>query len=300
MKRWIALVAPAFEALALFELATGAPVTAWLLHLAAAGLLAEALHTRAQGRGLVLAWFFAVVFPIFGVLAGVVVLLRAGRPGKQVTGESREQLRGRAADAALEGLKRAHRVGADLVPLAEALRDRDPLVRVAAVDALRDEDAPWAVRLLQRARDNEVYDVRFRAVEALGRISTRRLDEIAAARRALPSPDAHRRLATLCFDYADLAIDGDELVRTYLQQAIDHASQAQRASTQLDPSLVLLVARAAMKLGAFDKAQAAFSRVLADEPEHADARAGLAEALFAARDFAALELESSEAGWASR
>jgi len=300
MTRWLALIAPAFEALALFELAAGAPVTALLLHLAAAGLLAEALHARARGRGLIVAWFFAVAFPLFGVIAGLVVLLRAGRAGKPITGESREQLRGRAADAALKGLKRAHRVGADLVPLAEALRDRDPLVRVAAVDALRDEDAPWAVRLLKRARDNEVYDVRFRAVEALGRISARRLDEIAAARRALPSPEAHRRLAALCSDYADLALDGDELTRTYLHQAIDHASQAQRASSQLDTSLVLLVARAAMKLGAFDKAQAAFTRVLADEPEHADARAGLAEALFAARDFAALVELTAEAAWASR
>lgn len=284
----------AFEALALGALAAGAAGAALALHLAAAGAIAEAFWARRRAdhpRLLATAWFCVALFPLFGTLAALALVASLSATAPE-PGESWEERRRRAAADALAGKQRAQQLGPELVPLVDALRARDVNLRVAAVDALRDARTRRHVQLLARQRDNDAYEVRFRAAEALGRISARRLDEIAVAVRELEhAPDraaTHRRVATLAFQYAELGVDSVEVSCAYFERAVTHGNLALRASKRFDVDLMLLIARAWWRLGEIAQALEAHRRILEIAPRNVAALSSLAELQFERRDFAAL------------
>jgi hypothetical protein len=287
------LLAPVCELLAFAALAIGATKSAVALHLAAAGLMGEgcsARSFRSDSRALATAWFWVAVFPGFGVLAGLLLVLYINRKGRIAPGQSREERRREAAHAALAERKKVQQVTPDIVPIAEALRNQDRNVRVSAIDALKGARPKRVVKLLARERDNDCYDVRFRAAESLGKIATSHLDGIAEAKRQLESAENpiafHKQLAKLNFEYADLGIDTPVVNRQFFEDAITHAEAVLDA--QFDGATAVLLATAHSRLGELELAQAQLKWVLDLEPKNTDALFALAEVQYRRKDFGAL------------
>jgi tetratricopeptide (TPR) repeat protein len=272
-------------------------------HLFAAGLAAEALWLRGHGAPPALrasllrgAWFLCLAFPVVGVVGCAVLTLRAPvaqQPGARA--ESLEAARSRAAAEARERRRKEQDIGADVDSLADALTDRDVRVRIAAVDALRGQRSPRAVRLLADARDNTVYDVRIRAVEGLGRISGEYGDRINTARRALErhprAPVRHHELAALLLEYANLKLEEAEINRSILEEAVRHARSAiEHGHPGCDSRLVL--GHALLELGDFTGAEQVFRGAIDLFGFDRRAFAGLAQAQFLRKDFDALSRTS--------
>ncbi len=194
-------------------------------HLAGAVAAAEALRLRAPDPTAARSWHrlglaLALLFPILGALGVAWLVLLPPRPkARTEQGETAEVARARAMDQARARDRDAQVVGADVQSIVDALHDPDPALRLGAMDALREMKGPEAVRLLQRSLRNTLFDVRFRAVEALGNISQRYSDDIAAASAKVDaSPDdadAHLTLADLYAEYRSLNVE-DSVMQSYL------------------------------------------------------------------------------------
>jgi hypothetical protein len=288
--RAFALVgALALEAAALARLRAGAGGAALLLHVGSAGLFAEWSRRPGGARSALVGWLWAALFPIYGV-AIALGLPRAPVPRGKREEEPWERQRRQAAHTALEARRQAQTIGANVLPLMDALLDRDPRLRASAVDTLRDARSRWAVALLARERDNDVYDVRFRAVEALGRVGARYLEALAEARHQLAAGAdrfaTHRQFAELLLEYAKLDLEDARIRRVYLEDAKRHAEAA--LDERDDTAVRLLLAAIHLRLDSPGDAAAAYRDVLTAEPDHPDALSGMAEIYLRRRDFAAL------------
>jgi tetratricopeptide (TPR) repeat protein len=302
---WVVLVAPLFEGLAFFALALGAPGTAAALHVAAAGVVAEGFWRRSQHEGgergeggaLQTGWFWVALFPLFGVLEAVLLLAQRGAAGRAAHGESWQERRSRDARNALLEKQRAQQIAPDVVPLIDALHDRDANLRISAIEALRDAHGKRVVKVLAKETDNTLYDVRFRAVESLGRISAQYLEKIAEVEGEVKKEaallqnslgtavEAHRRLALLCFEYADFGLDATLVNQRYFERAVGLAERALRSQRRPDPDLRVLLAKALWRLGDLERAEAEYRRAIASDAGHVDALLGLAELQFVRKDF---------------
>lgn len=273
-------------------------------HLAAAGLSAEGLALRsppASGAGgdgglFRTGWLLGLAFPIFGPPAALLVGLifpRTDRPMRFTA--SMEALRHQAAQAALERRREQQQLGRSLDAIVDALKDRDPKLRLAAVDALARERSPRASKLLADARENSVFDVRVRAVQALARIAKEHGDRLAEAKKALAAePRAlsrHAEVAALVFEYARLGVEDSRMVRHLLAEARAHAEAAVALGDE-SPRTLNLLGGALNALGLHEEAEAVFRRRLLAGPHDHEALLGVAEAQFARRAFGLLPLTS--------
>ena len=297
MLMWLlGLVSLALEGAATWAFAQGALVSSLALPVAAAGALAQA-YVRARAldekSALATGWLWAAAFPVLGVGAGLVLLTlrqRGGRPSRLE--ESWQERRSHAAQRALEEKQAAQQVSHDVVPLVDALRAGDGALRISAMEAVRDRDSRPIVMMLSRERQNTLYDVRFRAVEHLGRINDQSLERIAAAEREVatqPSAEVHLKLARLCFDHAELGLDSKEVARGFLARAVVHAERAQ-ALGHPNAATQVLLARVFWRLGALERAELELKRAHEIDPSSGDALLGLAELQFARKDFQGLRL----------
>jgi HEAT repeat protein len=260
-------------------------VTAVALHVAAAGAVAEALTRRRSGDAqLATAWLCVLALPLFGVLAGLLLYFQLERTAKSRAGESWEARREEAARAALDDKRSQQQVGPDVLPIIDALESDDPRARSSAIEVLREERSPRAVRLLSRLRQHERYDVRLAAVESLARMSRHFLDEIAANRRL--GRDGYARLAQLHLDYAGLGLESRAIADRHLQLAVAYGNRALHA--RFDSPTAVVVARALSILGAKEQAEAALRRLLTHDPEATDALVELAEIQLETRKHALL------------
>lgn len=305
----VVLVAVLLELVAIWMLASG-PAGAFevagvfALHLGAGGLCAVGLALRpgpdpgpdpertaslAGVGGLI-----GLAFPGFGPLACLALSIVAPEGGRaEVPAESLELRRRRAAMGANERKRATQQLGAGIDALVDALKDRDAKVRVAAIDALKDAESPAAIKLLAQARTNTIFDVRIRAVERLGKISSAWSDRLADARAAWSAnptePGPNRRLASLLVECGELGIESPEASRQFFVQAVQHAQAALDAGDD-DREVLLALASALARTERWAAAEAVY-RLLADRDDHdLPALLGLAEMQFLRQDLRALPL----------
>ena len=298
----VLIAALLLEALALCMVAGAASeplrlLSAGAAHVAASGFCAEGLRLRAPdpevGASMYRAgWLLGLGFPLFGVLICLVMATYRHRgQSRGVDAESLEKRRSRAARAALEKRRTQQQLGAGIDAIVDALKDRDAKVRVAAVDALRDESSKRAVKFLSRSRTNTVFDVRFRAVESLNRISKEHGDRIAKAKKEWAedpsSPELHGKLAGLCLEYGLLGLENQTTRTMLLEQAVEHAAAAVELGDG-DRAAALTHGTALRELDRLDEAELCYRQLLARNKFDVEAGLGLLEVQFLRKDLAAL------------
>lgn len=295
------------EGLALLLLHQGA---GWIgicaAHVASAGLAAEALRTRFNGHGpdtqltcLQTGWLLGLVLPLIGPAIVSVALVSSCKPGDSGAFSSWEAARSRAALEALEAKRSQQEVDADLDALVDALKDPNPDVRIAALDALRGDASPRAVQMFTQARNDDAYDVRLRAVDGLERIARQYTKRVEDIREQLAThsttPELHLELAQASVEYAQLGIEDAATTALYLEQAERHSAVARRLGA--GPKALLICARALQGQNRYQDAEAAYRLALACDSSSVEALIGIAEAQFLRKDFTSLR---STARWLLR
>lgn len=290
------------EAAALYalsaSLATEALVGFLGLHLGAAGLAAEALRMSAQRsnfsgqRTLAAAGaFLTIAFPALGSL--VVVYLVVARPEgrRSFSGQaSQEEKRARAAQEALERKRAAQQVDSQVHSIADALKDRDKEVRIAAVESLRGEVSQKAVQFLAASQMNTVFDVRVRAIENLNLLRDQFRKNLADSRQQVQDSqnnlDALLDHAKFCLENAELGIEDQTTANSLFQEAHSYASQV--SAVWPGREVRTISASALRALGRHKEAEFEYVEILKQDRTDTEAILGLAEMQFLRRDFHAL------------
>jgi hypothetical protein len=239
-------------------------------------------------------WLLGLLLPVVGPAAAALLGLLLPRPrAESAPASSEEEQRRSAAEAARERRRGEQQVDRSLPALVDALKDRDPKVRLAAIDALAGESSKRAAKLLADARDNTLFDVRVRAVQSLARLSKEHGERLAAAKKALAfdprSSALNSEVARLCLDYALLGVEDAATSRLLLEQARVCARAALETGED-DREPALYAARAANELGHHEEAESAYRTLLRRNANDAEALLGVAESQFARRAFALLPL----------
>lgn len=293
----------AAESAALFALSRADEITTMFtflgLHLGAAALGAEALRISALRSGfagtatLALAGaFLCTAFPAIGALT--VCYLAVARPvgrrsfaGKQ----SLELQRAQAAQDAIERKRAAQQVGGSVHSIADALKDRDKDVRIAAVESLRGEVSQKAVQFLAQSQVNTMFDVRVRAIENLNLLRDQFRTSLAKSRQRVQTSqgglDALLDHAQLCMENAELGIEDDETAQSLFREAHAHASQV----SALWPGareVRIISAGALRSLKRYGDAELEYTEMLRQDRSDNEAMFGLAEMQFQRRDFDSL------------
>ena len=262
-------------------------------HIVAAALSAEGLRLRYPSvdddarddsglywTGLLL----TLLVPVFGVIA--VASLAVWPPPKGVTvarAESPEIARANAMQRAADSRRAEQEFGADIESIVDALQDADPELRLGAMEALRGKECPEVVRLLQQCLDNSLFDVRFRAVEALGDISGRYSERISKGVSAVEAdpedPDVRVALADLYVEYRELGVEDEAMQTAMLVMAEKNYRRAVELGRREKPVL-LSMARCLIDLGELDVAEWAVTRIRPGLADDADLLITLADIQF--------------------
>lgn len=269
------------------------------LHAGAAGLAAEslqqsALHSGFAGRNALAAAgvFLSFAFPVVGSL--VVAYLVVARPhGTRVSvpGESLENRRERAALEAIERKRAAQQIGGRVHSIADALKDRDKDVRIAAVESLRGEVSKKAVKFLAQSQANTVFDVRVRAIENLNLLRDQFRTRLAESRQKVAAQGsgvvAWQFHAELCLENAELGIEDERTVTKLYEEAFEHASRVSEMAPDAR-SAREVSARSLRILKRYKEAEHQYALVLMGNSHDMGAMYGLAEMQFLQRDFNSL------------
>ncbi len=235
-------------------------------HLLAAVFGAEALQRRYPGARRdeedFYAWGLALGggVPVLGVLG---VLWLSLRPPPADASEqaikSPERVRQERAAQVREEDAEARTATLDVQALAEALEDPEAQARLAAIDTLRGMQGPKAVALLKAARDNSLFDVRYRAVEALGEFGQRYADRIRQATKAVDKrsdvPETHLDLADLYWEYRGLGLEEGQMQEALLSDAHQHYREAVELGCT-NPRAIISLSECLVALGWLDDAWA--------------------------------------------
>ncbi len=268
------------------------------LHLGSAGLASESLRISA-GRGgfeghrplAAAGAFLCIAFPIIGQL--VVVYLVVARPvgrrsyhGK----ESLEEQRARAGQEARERKRAAQQVGSEVHSIADALKNRDKDVRIAAVESLRGEKSQKAVQFLAASQMNTVFDVRVRAIENLNLLRDQFRKSLADSRQRVQasenSLDTMLDHANLCLENAELGIEDENIAKGLFEEAQSFAMQV---STIWPSQEAFTISASALRaLGRHQEAEYEYAEILKQDRNDMDAIMGQAEMQFLRRDFESL------------
>jgi tetratricopeptide (TPR) repeat protein len=277
------------------------------LHVGAAALSAEALRLRARGApeghaavGLGL----TLLVPVLGVVGALLLALFPPAVHTQAVADSQEQERARAM-ARLQAERRSEQVvDTDVQSIVDALKDPDLAVRLGAMDALRTLKGAAAVRLLKISRTNTAFDVRFRAVEALGEMSQRASDGVNEALQAVDEdvedPERWCALGDAYAEYRDLGLED-----AVMQQSLStQAESCYRTAWELAPHearFALRLASALERLELYEDAREVLSGTLgAGHADPASVYLGLARVAFRQGRVPALEGLSRQALRADR
>jgi tetratricopeptide (TPR) repeat protein len=279
--------------------AEGAALLGFLgLHIGSAGLASESLRVSAIRSGFdgqrplaAAGAFLCLAFPAVGQL--VVTYLVVARPVGRRTHhgkESLEQARARAGKEAIERKRSSQQVGGQVHSIADALKNRDKEVRIAAVESLRGEKSQKAVQFLAASQMNTVFDVRVRAIENLNLLRDEFRKSIAESRQRVADSENNIEAlydhAKLCLENAELGIEDQEVARRLFEEAYSHAVQV---SAIWPGREVLTISASALRaLGRHEEAEYEYAEILKLDRTDMEAILGLAEMQFLRRDFEAL------------
>ncbi len=269
------------------------------MHIGAAGLAAETLQISATHSGFAgknslagAGVFLSFAFPVIGSL--VVAYLVIARPhGTRVSvpGESLENRRERAALEAIERKRAVQQVGGRVHSIADALKDRDKDVRIAAVESLRGEVSKKAVKFLEQSQANTIFDVRVRAIENLNLLRDQFRNRLAESRQRVAAADsgvvAWQSHAELCLENAELGIEDAITVKKLYEEAFQHARRVSESAPEAR-SAREVAARALRTLGRYKEAEHQYTLVLMKNSHDLGAMYGLAEMQFLQREFSSL------------
>lgn len=189
-----------------------------VLHVVASGLFGLALLTQQAGR-----WNWAwpllggtvalLAFPLVGMLAIAVAFVLARLPLARPEPGSVEQLHAATALEArpTDAVAQAQELEVKLLdeleiePVVEVLRENDPELKRAAIEAITRQGGPQAVRLLIGLLHDPSPESRFFASIGLSRLEDEISRAILAMQRTVaeqPTAAAHEQLGQLYLDYA--------------------------------------------------------------------------------------------------
>jgi tetratricopeptide (TPR) repeat protein len=278
--------------LVLAEGAIGVPKILSLvgLHLFASVALAEGLYLRyapdAPGaRG---AWqiglALGLLLPGFGPLLVAIMVVRAPRSALFKTdGISPMEYRKRQAEAQLAAEAARGHAGVQVEALGDALKDEDKARRLGAVEALRALENKQAVELLGRSLKNTVFEVRYHAVEALATINKKYSARIAKATAAVernPTPQNHRVLGEVYYEYACLEMEDPSIQLHLYRNAVASLRRAFSPETPPVPELLLKIGASLEALGEQEQAWHTYRAVLNQQPTNLEALLGSARLQF--------------------
>jgi hypothetical protein len=239
------------------------------------------------------------LLPVLGVVGTFLMALFPPAVRAPAVSDSQERERARAM-ARLQAERRAEQVvDTDVRSIVDALRDPDLAVRLGAMDALRSLKGAAAVRLLKVSRTNTAFDVRFRAVEALGEMSQRASDAVNTALQAVDedvrAPERWAALGDAYAGYRDLGLED-----AVMQQSLStQAESCYRTAWELAPHearFALKLAAALEALDRFEDAREVLSGTLgAGHADPASVYLGLARVAFRQGRISALEGLSRQA-----
>lgn len=292
--RWILLIAGVLlQGAALYCLFfTDAKMWAPLfLHVAGASLAAEGSRmqlTRGREKKEESAFWGSLLVglaPFIGAL-GLVFFARKEFPLEaSMPDESLESLRSRAARTAQEKKRGQQEIGRGVESVVDALADRDPQVRIRAIESLSGKQSPEVVRILKMGRENSLFDVRVRSIEQLNKMSQAFRDELTSLATRISDGDKRNiEEARILLNYEKLGIEDAQASFLLLQRAEKCLANITGAGST---ESYLLRAKTALALKKPTEAEKLFTAVLQVKFEES-AFEGLAESQFLQRKFSAL------------
>ncbi len=284
---------------ALYGSATSAALLGFLgLHLGSAGLASEALRVSAKRTGFdgqrplaAAGAFLCLAFPTVGQL--VVVYLAVARPVGRRSHHGKESLEDQRTRAGLEAMERkrsAQQVGGQVHSIADALKNRDKDVRIAAVESLRGEKSQKAVQFLAASQMNTVFDVRVRAIENLNLLRDQFRKSLAESRQKVQNSENNLEAmldhASLCLENAELGIEDVEVAKGLYEEAYSYARQV--SAIWAGQEVLTISASALRALGRHEEAEFEYAEILKQDRTNMEAILGQAEMQFLRRDFNSL------------
>lgn len=168
-------------------------------------------------------------------------------------------------------------------PLIDALKGEDVEIRKGAVNALAAKKDPAAIKALADSLENTALEVRYFAVEALGKISKDFSDRIIDAQTAVEqNPGVYSYivdLATCYYEYAVSAVEDKTLSEFYLRQAFNEYGKAFELN-QTDMGLLIRYAEVLTRLDEFKKALELYQLAASGGNDKIDAMVGMADVCF--------------------
>ena len=278
---------------------------AFLLHLAAAGIFGISLIVRTGDRRIwawsLLGWTLSLLaFPLVGMLttaAAFTLTSTAFRRPKRVVGELQEavdvnepieDVLARAREAEISLLDER-----EIEPVVDVLKEDDPELKRAAIEAITRQRGAGTVRLLRDLLHDPAPEARFFASIALAKLEDEIGKSILAAQRALAEnpelPEARESLAQLYWDYALSGFLEGVTRDYYLELALDAFENTLEVGPHPD-RLFLQLARVHLLLGNIAEAAALLDDLARKRPDDVDVRLARMEVIFEFGDFRELSI----------
>ncbi len=278
---------------------------AFALHVAAAGVFGLSLIVRAEERRVwawpLLGWTLSLLaFPLLGMLAtaAAFALTRgASRRSEQVAGEIQDAVEPERNEADVVARARELEVSLlderEIEPVVDVLKEDDPELKRAAIEAITQQRGAGTVRLLRGLLHDPAPEARFFASVALARLEDEIGQSILSAQHALAAdpegPETRERLAQLYWDYALSGFLEGVTRDYYLDLALRAFEEALEVSPHPD-RLAVQRARVHLLLGNVVEAAMELDDLARRHPTDADVRVARMEVIYEFGDFRELSV----------
>lgn len=278
---------------------------ALVLHVAAAAVFGLSLIVRAEGRRIwawpLVGWTLSLLaLPLLGMLAvAAAFALTMGvfrRPG-EIYGEIQDAANPERDEGDVVARAREMEISLlderEIEPVVDVLKEDDPELKRAAIEAITRQRDAGAVHLLRGLLHDPAPEARFFASVALARLEDEIGQSILAAQHALAEdpdgPEARERLAWLYWDYALSGFLEGVTRDYYLGLALRAFEDAMEVSPDPD-RLAVPKARVHLLLGNIVEAAVALDDLARKHPTDAKVRAARMEVIYEFGDFRELSV----------
>jgi tetratricopeptide (TPR) repeat protein len=283
---------------------------AFALHAAAAGVFGLSLLVRVEERRVwawpLLGWTLSLLaFPLLGMLAvaAAFALTRgAFRRSDRIADEIEDVVGSKKPSGDVVARARELEISLleerEIEPIVDVLKEDDPELKRAAIEAITRQRGAGTVRLLRGLLHDPAPEARFFASVALARLEDEIGQSILSAQQALAAdpdqPEARERLAQLYWDYALSGFLEGVTRDYYLDLALQAFDDALEVSPQPD-RLALQRARVHLLLGEIVEAAVALDDLARRHPTDADVRVARMEVIYEFGDFRELSVYARRA-----